>query len=110
MSQTLSMEHYYEVMPNNKKQVASYLMDLADCDSDFNGDNGDEYLWEEAEGFESNAEYCLSIAKNEARPREMIEKFISLWMGKDSYYYDYDLGVLVQDDKLFVSLAYVTRV
>ena len=110
MSQTLSLEHYYEVMPNNKRQVARFLMDLADCDSDFNGDNGDEYLWEEAEGFESNAEYCLSIAQNEIRPREMVEKFISLWMGKDSYYYDYDLGVLVQDDKLFVSLAYATRV
>jgi hypothetical protein len=51
----------------------------------------------------------LSIAKNEIRPREMVEKFVSLWMGEDSYYYDYDLGVLVQDDKLFVSLAYLTR-
>ena len=69
-----------------------------------------EYLWEEAEGFESNAEYCLSVAQNEIEPREMIEKFISLWMGKDPYYYDYDLGVLVRDDKLFMSLAYATRV
>lgn len=110
MSRNLSMQHYYEVMPNNKKQVAGYLMDLADCDCDFNGENGLEYLWEEAEGFESNAEYCLLIAENEPTPREMVEKFISLWMGKDSYYYDYDLGVLVQDDKLFMSLAYVTRV
>lgn len=110
MSQSLSMEHYYEVMSNNKKVVATYLLDLADYDSDFNGANGDEYLWEEAEGFESNAEYCLSVAQNEVGPREMIEKFISMWMGKDPYYYDYDLGVLVYDDKIFMSLAFMTRV
>ena len=109
MSTSLSMHHYYEVIPNNKKQVATYLIDIADFDADFNGANGDEYLWEESEGFESNAEYCLSVAQNEARPREMIEKFISLWMGRDPYYYDYDLGILVQDDKIFMSLAYMTR-
>ena len=103
------LEHYYEVMPNDKDEVAANLMDLANCDCDFNGENGTEYLWEDAEGFESNAEYCLSIAEKEPTPRAMIEKFISLWMGKDGYYEDYDLGILVQDDKLFMSLAYVTN-
>jgi hypothetical protein len=83
-------------------------MDLANCDNDFNGENGDEYLWEEAEGFESNAEYCLSIAEQEPTPREMVEKFISMWMSRDYYYEDYDLGVLVRDGNLFISLAYTT--
>ena len=110
MSQHLSMEHYYEVMPNDKHKVAEYLLSVADCDCDFNGENGDEYLWEEAEGFESNAEYCLSISMNEPTPREMAERFISMWMGRDSYYYDYSVGVLVKDDQLFVSLAFITRV
>lgn len=109
MSQHLSMEHYYEVILNDKDAVAECLMDLAICDDDFNGNNGDEYLWEEAEGFESNAEYCLSVAEKESTPRAMIDKFISLWMGKDYYYEDYDLGTLVIDDKLFMSLAYLTR-
>ena len=107
MSRNLQLIHYYEVMSNNKADVANNLMFLSNNDCDFNGENGLEYLWEEAEGFESNAEYCLSIAEKEPTPREMIEKFISLWMGKDPYYYDYDLGVLVQDDKVFVSLAYM---
>ena len=110
MSRDLSMHHYYEVISNDKNEVAECLLSLADCDCDFNGENGLEYLWDEAEGFESNAEYCLSMAMNETTPREMIEKFISMWMGNDSYYYEYDLGVLVQDDKLFMSLAYTTSV
>lgn len=110
MSRDLSMHHDYEVMANNKKEVAEYLMDLAECDCDFNGENGLEYLWEEAEGFESNVEYCLAVVTNieEVTPKEMIEKFISLWMDRDSYYYEYDLGIVEEGDKLFVSLAYVS--
>jgi hypothetical protein len=37
----------------------------------------------------------------------MIEKFISLWMGKDQYYYDYDLEIIVENGQLFMSLAYI---
>ena len=103
-----NLEHYYEVAENSKMDVSTCLMCLADCDCDFNGENGSEYLWDEAEGFASNAEYCLSIAIKEPTPREMVEKFISMWMGKDGYYEDYDLGVLVREDKLFISLAYTT--
>lgn len=110
MSRNLSMHHNYEVMANNKIDVAEYLMELAMCDNDFNGENGEEYLWEEAEGFESNAEYCLAVVTNieEITPKEMIEKFISLWMERDSYYSEYDLGIVAEDDKLFVSLAYIS--
>lgn len=110
MSRDLSMHHNYEVIANNKKEAAEYLMDLADYDCDFNGENGLEYLWEEAEGFESNAEYCLAVVTNieDITPKEMIEKFIAMWMDKDSYYYEYDLGIIEEDDKLFVSLAYVS--
>jgi hypothetical protein len=104
-----ALEHYYEVTQNTKEDVSVCLMDLALCDNDFNGENGLEYLWEEAEGFESNAEYCLSIAEKEPTPREMVEKFISMWMGRDYYYENYDIGVLVRDDRLFISLAYTTE-
>lgn len=104
-----NLEHYYDVVPNTKQDVSSSLTNLATCDNDFNGENGLEYLWEEAVGFESNAEYCLSIAEQEPTPREMAEKFVSLWMGRDYYYEDYDIGVLVRDDKIFISLAYTTQ-
>lgn len=106
-----TLESYHAVVPNTKEDVADCLMCLADCDCDFNGENGAEYLWEEAEdlGFESNSEYCLSIAKQEPTPRAMVQKFIAMWMGRDDYYEDYDLRILVRDDNLFISLAYTTR-
>ena len=103
-----TLEHCYDVVFNNKDAVAEFLRSLAECDNDFNGNNGYEYLWDRAEGFESNAEYCLSIVGKEATPGEMVEKFISMWMDEDSYYFSYDLGIHVEDDKLFVSLAYLT--
>lgn len=104
-----NLEHYYEVVENTKEDTFVCLMHLALCDNDFNGENGLEYLWDEAEGFESNLDYCWSIAEQEKTPREMVEKFISLWMGRDYYYEDYDLGILVRDNNLFISLAYTTR-
>lgn len=99
----------YEVVTNTKEDVAGMLMCLADNDLDFNGENGDEYLWDEALGFESNAAYCLSIAKKEKTPSDMIEKFISLWMGRDYYYQDYRIGIHCENNTLFVSLAYITE-
>lgn len=110
MSRHLSMHHNYEVIPNKEIDAAEYIMELSNCDCDFNGENGPGYLWEEAEGFESNAEYCLAVVTNieDATPKEMIEKFISLWMDKDSYYHEYDLGIIEEDDRLFVSLAYTS--
>ena len=107
MSKNLQLEHYCDVMPNNKEEVTRSLIILSDCDCDFNGENGLGYLWEDAEGFDSNQEYCLSIAEKESTPRAMIEKFISLWMGKDQYYYDYDLEIIVENGQLFMSLAYI---
>ena len=105
------LQHYYDITPNTKEGASGSLSNLILMDDDFNGNNGSEYLWEEAElgGFESNAEYCLWMAEHEETPREMIEKFISLWMGRDYYYQTYDLGILVEDDKLFLSLAYITE-
>ena len=106
-----SLQHYYDVTPNTKNGAIGSLSNLILIDDDFNGNNGKEYLWEEAEaeGFECNADYCLSIAEKEPTPREMIENFISLWMKRDYYYVDYDLGILAEDDKLFLSLAYITE-
>ncbi len=106
---TISLHHYADVVNNNKESVSDLLMDMADFDLDFNGDNGEEYLREEAEGYESNAEYCLHVAKNENSLSAMIEKFIHMWMGQDGYYYDYSIEVIEADNKLFVSLVYLTR-
>ena len=109
MSKNLSMEHITDIISNTTEGAKLFLFDAAYYDSDFNGDNGYEYLWEDAEGFETNADYCWSIAEKEKTPRLMIEKFISLWMGKDNYYVDYSVEILQHEEMLFVSLAFVIR-
>jgi hypothetical protein len=109
MSKDLQLEHISDIIANTKESVKLFLFTTANYDSDFNGDNGYEYLWEDAEGFETNAEYCWSIAEKQPTPRAMIETFIGLWMGKDNYYLDYDLEILQHEEILFVSLAFTTE-
>ena len=109
MSREFSMEHITDIIANTKEGAKLFLSIASQCDNDFNGENGPEYLWEDAEGFENNFDYCWSIAVKEKKPRLMIEKFISLWMGKDSYYVDYSVEILQHEEILFVSLVFVTR-
>ena len=109
MSKNLSMEHITDIIANTREGAKLFLFQAANYDSDFNGDNGYEYLWEDAKGFETNANYCWSIASREKTPRLMIEKFISLWMGKDSFYRDYGVEILQYEEILFVSLVFVTE-
>lgn len=108
MSRNLSMEHITDIIANTREGAQLFLSNAALCDLDFNGENGPEYLWEDAEGFETNFDYCWSIAVKEKKPRLMIEKFISLWMGKDSYYVNYSVEILQHEEILFVSLVFVT--
>ena len=110
MSKNLSMEHITDIIANTREGAKLFLFTAIQCDNDFNGDNGPEYLWIDAEGFKSNAEFCWSIAEKEKTPRLMIEKFVSLWMGKDSYYVDYSIEILQHKEILFVSLAFVTEI
>lgn len=110
MSKNLSMEHITDIIANTKEGAKLFLFQAASYDSDFSGDNGDEYLWEDAEGFETNANYCWSIAEKEKTPKLMIKKFINLWMGKDVFYRDYSVEILQHEEILFVSLAFVVAV
>ena len=100
--------HYSEITKNNRECVADALMDIAQCDADFCGDNGDYYLWEVAEGFESNAEYCLSVAEKESTITKMIMKFVSMWMDYDSYYEKYDVDIKEMNDIISISIAFIT--
>lgn len=104
----MELRHAYKVVKNTKEDVAKMLMDLSNLDWDFNGENGEEYLWIEAEGFDNNAEYTLSIAELEDTPSDMIRTFVEMWMSHDDYYLDYKIGIVIQDDSLFFTLAYLT--
>ena len=104
----MDLRHAYKVSKNTKEAVSQMLMDLSNLDWDFNGENGEEYLWFDAEGFDSNAEYTLSVAELEDTPSDMIRTFIEMWMDADSYYLNYKIGIVIQDDSLFFALAYLT--
>ena len=101
------MEHIIKIVANTKEGVMEFLSDAILHDNDFNGENGKEYLWECAAGFDSNADYCLSEAEKKSTPKEMIKAFIDLWMGADSYYEDYDVEILQNDEILFISFVFV---
>lgn len=109
MSKIISMEHITDIIANTREAAKLFLFNAIQCDNDFNGENGEEYLWEEAIGFESNAEYCWAEAEKELTPREVIEYFVDLWMGADSYYKDYSVEILQHEEILFVSLAFITE-
>ena len=104
----MKLKQAYKVVKNTKEDVSRLLMDLSMLDWDFNGENGSEYLWDCAWEYDSNAEYTLSVAEQEETPEEMIKTFIKIWMENDPYYHDYKIGIVIQDDNLFMTLAYIT--
>ncbi len=97
-----------EMAKENREDVGCALLRLAERDADFCGDNGYDYLWEAAEGFETNAEYALSVAEKEPTIIEMVVKFVSMWMDHDSFYEDYDLAISNLDGIIGISIAYTT--
>jgi len=93
-----------------KDDILNALRAIADNDMDFNGENGEDYLWAEAKqnGFISNVDYVMNEMRDFNNEEEMIEKFIEMWMGKDDYYQNFSVRVIRgKEDKISViSLAY----
>ena len=92
----------------NKEEIREKLIALCEDDCDMNGENGTGYLWEEAEGYESNAEYLADyVMKNNKNVKEMFKGFIKKWMDYDyNYYSDYDLTFL-EEEKTYLIVACV---
>lgn len=87
------------------------LLELAELDDDFNGKNGEEYLWKPAkeQGYESNAKYLLTAAKKDCENDvEFIENFIHIWM-TDDYYIKYILDCKSDDNGNvgFIALSFM---
>lgn len=104
------LNQYCEVTMNNKEAVEELLFNISNFDMDFTGENGEEYLWDEARelGFESNASYCMHVAKQETNTEDMVYKFLSMWMQRDcNYYVDYTFSVRTAGDYIFVALSYI---
>jgi len=85
-----------KVNGKTRNDLLAALATLGEMDADFCGDNGEEYLWDEAEEeeFESNMEYLLNNIKGIQSDKELIENFIERWIAFDSYYKDHALEVI----------------
>ena len=84
-----------------KTNLISIFTQLAEHDDDFNGTNGDEYLWNSAKenGFESNKDYLTDKILKDIKEDEeislydvskLINRFLSEWTCYDNYYNSVD--------------------
>jgi hypothetical protein len=87
-------------------QLLEALDELArNWDKDFSGENGEDYLWEDAkdEGYECNADYVFNYIKesiedghynkysiNSIRYATIVEDYLDMWLGSDNYYGAYN--------------------
>lgn len=86
------------VEKGNRQSLLDALEIISDFDCDFNGDNGIDYLWEVAEGFESNMDYLLNEVKDIKEDEEVVKRFIEQWMEMDcNYYTEYSYDTITED-------------
>lgn len=99
---------------DNVELVVRNICELGNEDCDFNGENGSEYLWECADGFESNKEYTADYLIKKYKKQDNIENclvdivsdFLYMWLGNDSYYDDYTFQITQTSIETVVSVAY----
>ena len=87
------------VKVGNRESLLDALRNLSDFDRDFNGANGDDYLWEEANGFESNMDYLINKVREIKDDEDCINSFFEEWMDNDSYYEKWNVSVLKDTKK-----------
>lgn len=96
---------YHEIIKindiNNKDEILETLS-FVETDEDFNGNNGEEFTWEEAleNGFESSQEYVIDkLRKSDLTGEELVREFFEEWLGNDGYYDDYDIETEMINNK-----------
>lgn len=102
-----------------RANLISIFTQLAEHDDDFNGNNGEEYLWDSAKenGFESNEDYLTDKVLKGIEPNQelaqqevgkLIDKFLSDWTGRDNYYDGVDFDFVEKNNVLFVAVSVTT--
>lgn len=98
----------------HRKHLLSALSSFVYNDNDFNGENGEEYLWEEAKALEckSNREYLLKVLQDEKEfpdDETVIATYFRRWLGGDGYYSEYTVEVDYDENGRanFIALAYI---
>lgn len=88
----------------NREDILNGFRVLGNFDYDFNGMN--DYLWDEAAGFDSNMEYLIHEVKDIPDDETCINTFFDRWMAHDDdYYHEHALKILERDQFLVISFA-----
>ena len=105
-----------KICEKTKDAFYNALRELAIIDNDFNGKNGDEYLWDEAKesGYQSNLEFLINeVIKKETNKtdEELVQLFIGQWIDNNDYYKSRSFHVYCDKDGIaeFIALAIMTK-
>lgn len=98
---------------NNLEDLLDILSNFSDCD--FDGTNGEEYLWECAKGYESNQAYTLDMLRMQYGDKdwdyyttaiEVCDSYFAHLFGTSAIYnFDFD----VEDDFPTITLAWYDK-
>jgi hypothetical protein len=80
-----------KVVKAKKTDIVPVLRELAASDGDFNGNNGEEYLWDGLtdQGYDSNLDYVIAHLKETDDYKDKVKQFFEEWLDADDYYHDY---------------------
>ena len=100
-----------EVLSKTASQEEALRVLLALCDDDFNGNNGEDFICQEAleAGCQSDAEYYFkqNLAKG-LTLIEAIEDVLTAQFESDSYYDDYRVEVVEHEDFYIIATTYLS--
>ena len=102
------------VKSGNREDLLQSLKYISNFDCDFNGENGLEYVCDEAInlGFESNQDYYLDTVKEIQDDEACVKAYIDYWMNTDvNYYLKSSYDVLKNKDGHVTAIAFacITR-
>ena len=97
------------VIPGDRNSLLEALSIIGDFDNDFIGENGPDYLWDEAKRFESNCDYLLHLVKDIPDDNEAVQVFIETWMKHDSNYYaEYGFDTITDENNNVIVISFAT--
>lgn len=107
MSSTMNLySGLEEVKVGNRESLLNALISLSDFDCDFNGKNGLDYLWEDANGFESNMDYLINEVRDIDDDEECVNTFFEEWLNRDRYYDEWNVSVITDKKKRVKAISF----
>lgn len=102
---TLKIKDFY----TNKENILNALNSL-ETDEDFNGNNGKEFTRDIAikNGYDNTQDYVIDkLRKSDKNGYDLIDAFLSEWVGSDCYYSAYEYIPTTVGDTTVISIAFV---